>query len=51
VTPTPGAAPPDAPLPLLDRRGPRALRRRPFYLFLVMTGIAAFIILTVMGMF
>jgi ubiquinol-cytochrome c reductase cytochrome b subunit len=38
-------------LPAIDASGPRELRRRPVYLFLVIGGILSFIILTIRGMF
>jgi ubiquinol-cytochrome c reductase cytochrome b subunit len=38
-------------LPAIDRSGPRDFRRRPVYLFLVLAGILAFVVLTVVGYF
>jgi len=38
-------------LPAIDKRGPRDYRERPVYLFIVGLGIAAFIVLTLMGYF
>ncbi len=38
-------------LPVIDRSGPRRLKRRPLYLFLVGSGIAAFIYLSIKGLF
>jgi len=38
-------------LPALDSSGPREPRRRPVYLFMVIAGIALFVILTIIGYF